>query len=263
MLGRCRLLAFPQLQISPASTQNLLPPWSWMHRDVLPRGAAVWERSHTGAVLGGWKRYRKMSTFVVEDGMCWVGESQHRNHQGKSFHPANAGIELPLSSPGLHNGALEWSNYCSVCELRLKSQQRWCLALAQGFALLTGSSAQAGTAVQLCCWWHWHSRWDRCGRMCLGDVSRSQQPGLQWPGPLLGSVSEALEPAGLSQSPRQTQVNGNVISKSVIPVLPQWDPILTPFTPLQLWKVSVIHLTYFILTFNSKAKSTGWGFPFY
>lgn len=78
-----------------------------------------------------------MSTFVVEDVMCWVGESQHRNHQGESFHPANAGIEPPLSSPGLRNGALEWSNYCSVCELRLKSQQRWSLVLAQGFALLT------------------------------------------------------------------------------------------------------------------------------
>lgn len=142
-------------------------------------GAAVWEGSHSGAVLGGWKRYRKMSTYVVEDAMCWVGESEHRNHQGKSFHPANAGIEPPLSSPGLLNGALEWSNYCSVCELRLESLQRWCLALAQGFALLTGSSAQAGTAVQLCSWWHWHSWRDWCQRMYLGDMSSSQQPGPQ------------------------------------------------------------------------------------
>lgn len=166
----------------------------------------------------------KWAYFVVEDGMCCVGESQHRNHQGKSFHPANAGIE-PRLSLGLRNSALEWSNYCSVCELRLKSQQRWCLALAQGFALLTGTSAQAGTAVQLCCWWHWHSWWEGCGRICLGDMSRSQQPG-PW------SVSEALGPADLSQNPKQTQVKGNVISKSVISILPQWDAILTPFGPL-------------------------------
>lgn len=178
----------------------------------------------------------KWAHFVVKDGMCWVGESQHRNHQGKKFHPENAGIEPPLSSLGLHNGALEWSNYCSVYGLRLKSQQRWYLALAQGFALLTGSSAQAGTAVQLCCWWHWHTGWDQCGRMCRGDVSRSQQPGPQCLGPLLGSVSEALGSAGLSQSPRPTQVKGNVVSKSVIPILPQWDPILAPFSPYSFGK---------------------------
>lgn len=135
-------------------------------------GAAAWERRHSGAVLGGWKWYRKMSTFVVKDGMCWVGESQHRNRRGKSFPPANAGIEPPLSSPGLRDGVLEWSNYCSARELRLKPRQRWCLALARDFARLTGSSAQAGTAVQLRSWWRWHSWWDWCRRRRLGDVSR-------------------------------------------------------------------------------------------
>lgn len=79
-----------------------------------------------------------MTAFVVEDGTYWAGESQQRNHQGKSFHPADAGIEPPLSTPGPRNGALQRSNCCSVCELGLKSQQRWCLALAQGFVLLTG-----------------------------------------------------------------------------------------------------------------------------
>jgi len=48
-----------------------------------------------------------MTVFVVKDGMCWVEESQQRDHQGKSFQPAKARIEPPPPTPWLHNGMLK------------------------------------------------------------------------------------------------------------------------------------------------------------
>lgn len=179
MLGRCGLLAEHVPTAADKSYQctkpaptvilntqgNISPSWGC----CLGKEA----QSHRGVTLHSWKLYREMTTFVVEDGVCWVGESWQTNHQGKSFHPANVRIEPPLSTAGLRNCTLEWSNCCSVCELRLKSQQSWCLALAWGLWYLQGSSSQAGIALQLCSWWHWHIWWGCDRKGCLfSDTSK-------------------------------------------------------------------------------------------